>query len=224
MGLVLTSIIVLSVVAAAAATVYRQLAAARAHREAGSFAQDILDNAGEGIVAYDRQLRYVLWNSFMAELTGVAGEDVLGRPASEALPDFGEHPIEELLRRALAGETVSSPDMHYVLPATGRQGWLSAVYGPHFDDRGAIVGVVGVLRDITERKAAEQQIEYQAYHDALTGLANRRLFQEHLSLALALAQRRSKQVAVLFLSRHALRPSRNGPPGLALRRVRTSFR
>ncbi|MEA2491181.1 MAG: hypothetical protein QOH21_2973 [Acidobacteriota bacterium] len=59
--------------------------------------------------------------------------------------------------------------------------------------------MIGLIRDITERKAAEQQIEYQAYHDALTGLANRRLFQEHLSLALALAQRRERMVAVLFL-------------------------
>jgi diguanylate cyclase (GGDEF)-like protein len=62
-----------------------------------------------------------------------------------------------------------------------------------------VVGAIGLIRDITQRKMAEQQIEYQAYHDALTGLANRRLFQEHLTLALALAQRRRKVVAVLFL-------------------------
>ena len=55
------------------------------------------------------------------------------------------------------------------------------------------------MRDLTERKRAEQQMEYQAYHDALTGLANRRLFQEHLTLALALAQRKRRPVAVLFL-------------------------
>jgi len=189
-------------VAGAAAFIHRQLTvarAARAHRETGRFARDIIDNAGEGIVVYDRDLRYVLWNTFMKELTGLGSADVLGRAATEVFPHLSEQQIEELLRRALAGETVSSPDVHYFVESTNRAGWVSAVYRPYIDDDGEIIGVVALIRDITERKAAEQQIEYQAYHDALTGLANRNLFQEHLSLALALAQRRSKQVAVLFL-------------------------
>ncbi len=189
-------------VVSAAAIVYRQVTvahAARAQRETGRFARDIIDNAGEGIVVYDRDLRYVLWNTFMKELTGLAPADILGRSVLEAFPHLSERQIDDLLRRALAGETVSSPDIHYHVPSTDRQGWVSAVYRPYMDDGGEIIGVVALIRDITDRKVAEQQIEYQAYHDALTGLANRRLFQEHLSLAVALAQRRHKQVAVLFL-------------------------
>lgn len=191
-----------AVVVSAVAIVYRQVTvanAARAQRETGRFARDIIDNAGEGIVVYDRDLRYVLWNTFMKELTGLAPADILGRSALEAFPHLSEQQIDGLLRRALTGETVSSPDIHYYVPSTDRQGWMSSVYRPYIDDDGEIIGVVAFIRDITDRKAAEQQIEYQAYHDALTGLANRRLFQEHLTLALALAQRRHKQVAVLFL-------------------------
>jgi diguanylate cyclase (GGDEF)-like protein/PAS domain S-box-containing protein len=55
------------------------------------------------------------------------------------------------------------------------------------------------LIDLTERKNAEEKIRYQAYHDALTDLPNRTLFKEHLSLAVAHAERRKRQVAVLFL-------------------------
>jgi diguanylate cyclase (GGDEF)-like protein len=62
-----------------------------------------------------------------------------------------------------------------------------------------VSGVIGHVRDLSERKRAEQQIEYQAYHDSLTGLANRRLFQEHLTLAISLAVRKRRPVAVLFL-------------------------
>src|SRR5437867_3690198 len=80
-----------------------------------------------------------------------------------------------------------------------RRGWVSSVYRPHYDESGQVAGVIDLMRDVTERKNAEQQIEYQAYHDSLTGLANRRLFQEHLNLALALAARRQGTVAVLFL-------------------------
>lgn len=162
-------------------------------------ASEIIDNAGEGIVVYDRELRYVLWNRFMEEMTGVRAAEVLGRRAPDVFPHIREQNVDEMIVRAMRGETVSSPDIHYFVPQTGKQGWISSVYRPHHSADGNVSGVIGLIRDITERKTAEQQIEYQAYHDALTGLANRRLFQEHLSLALALAQRRQRLVAVLYL-------------------------
>jgi diguanylate cyclase (GGDEF)-like protein/PAS domain S-box-containing protein len=55
------------------------------------------------------------------------------------------------------------------------------------------------VRDITERKAAEQEIQFLAYSDALTGLPNRRLLQDRLTKALADARRRGNKVALLFL-------------------------
>jgi len=55
------------------------------------------------------------------------------------------------------------------------------------------------LIDLTERKHAEEKIRYQAYHDALTDLPNRTLFKDRLSVAVAHAERRQRQVAVLFL-------------------------
>ena len=201
MGL-LPIVIAASIVAIAASIVYRQIVAARAartHSENGRFARDILDNAGEGIVVYDRELRYVLWNAFMQEMTGLAPADVLGKRPTDVFPNLAEQRVDEMLARALGGENVSTPDVHYYVPSTQRQGWVSSVYRPYLGDDGEILGVIALVRDVTDRKAAEQQIEYQAYHDALTGLANRHLFQEHLSLAVALAQRRLKQIAVLFL-------------------------
>lgn len=61
------------------------------------------------------------------------------------------------------------------------------------------VGTYGVAKDVTERKKAEQIISYQAYHDLLTGLANRVLFQDHLDLAIAQAKRHDQMLAVMFL-------------------------
>jgi diguanylate cyclase (GGDEF)-like protein/PAS domain S-box-containing protein len=182
--------------------VVRQFAAVRAERalrETNQFASEIIDNAGEGIVVYDRNLRYLIWNRFMEDMTGLPAGEVIGRRATDVFPHMREQEVDKLLERAMAGETVASPDIHFYVPNTERQGWVSAVYRPHYDAAGKLIGAIGLIRDITERKSAEQQIEYQAYHDALTGLANRRLFHEHLSLALALAQRRSRLVSVLFL-------------------------
>lgn len=58
---------------------------------------------------------------------------------------------------------------------------------------------LGVIIDITERKEAEARLEYQATHDALTGLPNRTLFEDRLAHALALARRQAGSLAVLFM-------------------------
>jgi diguanylate cyclase (GGDEF)-like protein/PAS domain S-box-containing protein len=57
----------------------------------------------------------------------------------------------------------------------------------------------GTLIDVTDRKYAHEQIEYQAYHDVLTGLPNRLLFRDRISIALAHARRTGRTVAVMFL-------------------------
>jgi diguanylate cyclase (GGDEF)-like protein/PAS domain S-box-containing protein len=57
----------------------------------------------------------------------------------------------------------------------------------------------GVLLDITERKRAEEQIAFLAFHDKLTNLPNRAMFEELLDLALARARRRGESVAVLYM-------------------------
>jgi diguanylate cyclase (GGDEF)-like protein/PAS domain S-box-containing protein len=65
--------------------------------------------------------------------------------------------------------------------------------GPEF------FGTYGVARDITERKRAEEMISYQAYHDILTDLPNRALFKDRLGLAIAQAQRKGTELAVMFI-------------------------
>jgi diguanylate cyclase (GGDEF)-like protein/PAS domain S-box-containing protein len=61
-------------------------------------------------------------------------------------------------------------------------------------------GVIeGTIVDITERKTAQEQMEYQAYHDALTGLPNRLLFRDRIDIALAHAKRHHTAAAVMFL-------------------------
>lgn len=57
----------------------------------------------------------------------------------------------------------------------------------------------GTIIDVTDRKTAQEQMEYQAYHDALTGLPNRLLFRDRIVIALAHAKRYRTSVAVVFL-------------------------
>ena len=60
-------------------------------------------------------------------------------------------------------------------------------------------GDIGTYEDITDRKVAEERVQFLAYYDALTGLPNRTLLQDRLTKALASARRRKDKVALLFL-------------------------
>ncbi|OZG70566.1 two-component system response regulator [Hahella sp. CCB-MM4] len=67
------------------------------------------------------------------------------------------------------------------------------------DDPQYFIGIYGSARDITERKEAEDFINFQAYHDLLTRLPNRALFKDRLNMAIAHCRRRQHRLAVLFL-------------------------
>jgi len=62
-----------------------------------------------------------------------------------------------------------------------------------------IIGTYGTARDVTERKEAEEFINFQAYHDLLTRLPNRALFKDRLNISLAQAKRNKNNLAVMFL-------------------------
>ena len=65
--------------------------------------------------------------------------------------------------------------------------------------RKTTIGFQGIARDITERKHAEEKIQYLATHDVLTGLPNRLMFSQLLNHAIQSAQRYQRQFAVLFI-------------------------
>jgi diguanylate cyclase (GGDEF)-like protein len=59
--------------------------------------------------------------------------------------------------------------------------------------------MIGVLQDVTARKAREEAVRFLAYHDALTGLPNRRLLDDRLAQAIHLAQRHDRKLAVILI-------------------------
>ncbi len=164
------------------------------------FTRTIVSSVGEGIIVYDRELRYQVWNTFMEDLTGLSSAEVLGKHAFESFPFLREHGIERLLERALAGETVKAVDAPYYVPETGKSGWVAGNYSPHRTPDGEVIGVVAILHDVTERKRAEEQLVHNAFHDALTGLPNRALFLDRLERVTTHARRHAAGTyAVLFL-------------------------
>ena len=100
-------------------------------RDANQFNIEIVSQAGEGIVVYDRDLRYVVWNRFMERMTGAAAEDVIGKNSFDLFPHLNEKGVDRLLTRALNGETVTSPDIQFYSAFTNQKGWVAGTYAPH---------------------------------------------------------------------------------------------
>ncbi|HTO88697.1 MAG TPA: EAL domain-containing protein [Thermoanaerobaculia bacterium] len=154
-------------------TIEEREAIERRLRDANQFTSEIISGAGEGIVVFDRSFRYVVWNRFMEELTGMPAKHVLGANALQLFPHFREQGIAALLDRALGGETVNSTNYPYQIPQTGRMGWVSGTYGPHRDASGNITGVIGVIRDVSESKRSEEAL--RAAEEKFRGLVEQSL-------------------------------------------------
>ncbi len=83
--------------------------------------------------------------------------------------------------------------------SNGQRPWHNISGEPVFDTSGSFAGYRGVGRDVTELKLAEEEIRRMAFHDPLTGLANRRLLMDRLQQALSAAERKQTVSALLFL-------------------------
>ena len=126
--------------------------------ESDRFTKEIITHANEGVVVYDRELRYLVWNRFMENLTGLSSQDVLGHRATGLFPHLREQGIEQIIHRALHGETVSSADFPFHAPQTGKSGMGAEHVTPHVNNQGEIIGVIGIIHNVTERKMTEDSL------------------------------------------------------------------
>ena len=96
----------------------------------------------------------------MEELTGQSTAQVWGRPLCDALPALREHGMTSLLEQALAGDRLIAPDLcSPAFAVDGQIVWVAFRLGPLHDADGGIHGVVGSIRDISQRKQAEEQLQ-----------------------------------------------------------------
>ncbi len=128
--------------------------------ESNQFVQQIINSAQEGVIVYDRDLRYLVWNRFMERLTGITSEKVLGKHPSEIFPFLQAEGIVERLESVLSGEVevFDIVDFPFTIPTTGKTGWASDLSSPLLNVRGEITGITATVRDITDRKTFELEL------------------------------------------------------------------
>ncbi len=125
----------------------------------GVLAESVIQSSVDGILAFDQEYRYTLWNPAMEELTGVDAMAVLGKVAFDVFPFLKEIGEDEFFRAALDGETATAVDRRYTIPESGRSGWYEGHYSPLRDPSGEIVGGLCVVRDVTERKERIEKLK-----------------------------------------------------------------
>lgn len=160
-------------------------------------AATVFQSTAEGVMITDTRQRVSAVNAAFTEITGYTEEDVLGQ--SPALLASGRHDkaFYQLMWERLTsvghwqGEIWNRRKNGEVFPE-----WLTI--NAVRDDRGVITHYVGVFADISPLKQAEARLDHQAHHDPLTGLPNRLLFEERLSVVLQ-REGQATQGAVLFL-------------------------
>jgi len=123
---------------------------------------------------------------------------LVGRPIATLLHPSDRDRATQLFAEVVAGPGVIGPVEWRFRQADGS--WLHAeILATNLLGDPTVRGIVLNTRDVSERKRLEEQLTHQAFHDPLTGLANRALFRDRVSHALALAQRQGHPITVLFL-------------------------
>ncbi len=166
----------------------------------------ILNTVEAYIFIKDPQYRYLYANKKTCELFGRSLEAIVGHDDSDFFDEQTVKNIHVMDEKVFTlAEKVTQEEIN-----TNAQGTLTTAYLstklPLFDKNGKVYALCGISTDITERKKTEEIIKALAYHDALTGLPNRRMLDERLSLVLSHNARMGEFAALMVLDLDNFKP------------------
>nr|WP_316641031.1 diguanylate cyclase [uncultured Roseateles sp.] len=185
----------------------RDISAARAHerevlasqqalREADQRVRLLTDSIPALISQFDAQGRIVFANRHCAELYGYSPAALIGKTLIEVRGEEGWAQLRAHVERVLGGEAVSFESHAWM---DGELHFFQQHYVPDRSQQGEVMGFHSVSMDVSALKKVERQLLALSRTDTLTGLPNRRLFDEKLADAVLRQQRSRQPLALLFL-------------------------
>ena len=182
-----------------------------------AFVGQLMESLSVPVFVLDTHARVTIWNRACEQLTGVPAPEVLGTGDHwRSFYDVQRPTLADLVLRtgcdpARAGEALAaqgdagratpglSIESWCDMPRAGRRRYLAADASPIFDASGQLSAVVETLRDLTDEKMAQAALEQLATRDGLTGLANRRCFDDTLNAEWARALRQVQPLSLLMV-------------------------
>ncbi len=120
----------------------------------------IMNSTGDGLMVLDRDRRIVYFNNTMERITGKKASETIGKPCREVIEMHPELCRENCPHPETIEESKShSNEVQFTDPKTGEERYFIITASPIFDENGEVMAVVETLKDITERKMLEQQLE-----------------------------------------------------------------
>jgi diguanylate cyclase (GGDEF)-like protein/PAS domain S-box-containing protein len=185
----------------------RMAAALRASQELVYLEQErshvTLESIADAVISANPDRRITYMNSAAERLTLWSQADAQQRSLTDVLsmePESQSRSVLERLESILAGKELSGPATGVMLHRRdGSQVVIHERAAPIRDRNGQAIGIVLVLRDITHERALAARLEYEATHDPLTGLHNRREFETRLTAAIEDQRTRGTHYALLYL-------------------------
>jgi diguanylate cyclase (GGDEF)-like protein/PAS domain S-box-containing protein len=166
-------------------------------------AQITLQSIGDGVVTTDAQSHVEYLNPVAEGLTGWKLDEAHGRPIDEIFRGFHEEtcePLENPLSMAIRRErALKSVRPMLLIRRDGTELYIENTAAPIRNDRGQVTGAVLVFHDVSESRELNRRLSYHASHDILTGLVNRREFENRLERALKSAKAREASYALCYL-------------------------
>jgi diguanylate cyclase (GGDEF)-like protein/PAS domain S-box-containing protein len=172
-------------------------------------AEVTLHSIGDAVITTDLEGRVENINPVAQQLTGWSHDEARGQPLEHVFRIIGEEdglPLDNPARRAInEGVVVGLANHTVLLSRDGKVFSIEDSAAPIRARDGSIIGCVLVFHDVTEKRELQRQLEWQAGHDALTGLPNRVILEDRLHQAIARARRDSTLLAVCFVDLDAFK-------------------
>jgi diguanylate cyclase (GGDEF)-like protein/PAS domain S-box-containing protein len=162
-----------------------------------------LASVADGVITTNRQGEVTYLNPIAEAMTGWTSAEACGQPFDRVFRIINEstqrtvtNPIREVLK---SGRNLRLPAHAALIDREGNQTPIEDSVAPIRDSRGQLLGAVVVFHDVSAARELSMRMSHLAQHDGLTDLPNRILLYDRLSQAIALARRRNRKLALLFL-------------------------
>jgi diguanylate cyclase (GGDEF)-like protein/PAS domain S-box-containing protein len=179
-----------------------------------AFAYQMMETLAVPIFVLDRHGRVIIWNQACERLTGVTAEEMIGtsdhwtcfyetqrQTLADVMLDNSNSELDKLYTRHTTCPSSANltAEGWCDMPRVGKKRYLAADASPIFDDEGGLTAVVETLRDLTDEKQAQVALQQLATRDGLTGLANRRCFDDTLHAEWNRAMRAQQPLSLLMV-------------------------